>query len=135
MTMAASVGSKLASRAANRVVALAGIFSSRTLKVFVDPPRCTGEANEVPIVQAVPCGHICPEPAAFMSCPLTASTMSPWRSPERAAGLPSATATTVRSPEDERWSHAPAHAVEWLMPEHVPIPAPAAVADVLPLLC
>jgi len=37
--MAASVGSKLASRAANRVVALAGIFSSRTLTVFVDRPR------------------------------------------------------------------------------------------------
>ncbi len=41
ITMAASMGSKLASRCAKRAVASAGIFSSFILTTRVDLPRCT----------------------------------------------------------------------------------------------
>ena len=64
--------------------------------------------------------------------PLTANITSPERMPERAAGLPDATAATCTPPEAVRSSQAPAHAVERDMLEHEPCPADTAVADVLP---
>src|ERR1041385_2537206 len=66
-----------------------------------------------------------------MLWPFTASTTSPARRPDLAAGLPSATATTVSCPPPERCNQAPAHAVERDMPEHVCPSELAAVAEFL----
>ena len=49
--------------------------------------------------------------ACFMIYGACASTTSPDLSPAFAAGLPFATSATTTWPEDERCSHAPAHAV------------------------
>src|SRR5262249_23028400 len=69
--------------------------------------------------------------SAFSSRPFTASTTSPLRRPERAAGLPFATAATVSPPSADRCSQAPDHADERDMPAHECAPAFAAVAELL----
>src|SRR5262245_31827501 len=61
---------------------------------------------------------MCADFAESSSRPFTASTTSPFLSPERAAGLSLAIATTVSSPLGARLSHAPDHAIEWDIPEH-----------------
>src|SRR5215831_19277847 len=61
---------------------------------------------------------MCPEDAEASSRPFTATTTSPFRSPERAAGLSLAIATTVSPPLDERCSQAPDQAVELDRPAH-----------------